>query len=111
MYHKKWNGSSWESGAISPKVVYWTILNDPTEVKTKILMYLYLVQDGFGQRDYAFCTEPSDTVFISGLQDSGEQKQVFEAEAYHLEGWCFNNGFKYKHVVKAYDLDKLWDSL
>ena len=69
---------------------------------------IYLVEDGFGQRASASCEESCDTIQISGLQNSGEENQYFESDAYHLEEWCRVNEFKYKCIEKEYDFDQLW---
>ena len=75
----------------------------------KVYSKIYLVQDGFGQRAFASCEDSSDTIQICGLQNSGEETQHFESDAYHLKEWCEGNGFKYKCIEKEYDFDKLWN--
>ena len=73
----------------------------------KVYSRIYLVEDGFGQRASASCEESCDTIQISGLQNSGEENQYFESDAYHLEEWCRVNEFKYKCIEKEYDFDQL----
>lgn len=74
------------------------------EVEVKI----YLVKDGFGQEAYASCEDSSSIIQICGMQNSGEEQQYFESEAYHLAGWCEVNGFEYKCITRKYDSDSLW---
>lgn len=73
-----------------------------------VTAYIYLVEDGFGQKASAVCEDNSDNIQIMGIQNSGEEKLYFEASAYHLQDWCENNGLKYRFITKKYDFDQLW---
>tara|TARA_R110002012_G_scaffold200688_1_gene369714 strand:- start:1285 stop:1608 length:324 start_codon:yes stop_codon:yes gene_type:complete len=94
--------------ALINNVVYSTVLIKKKE-NMKVYSRIYLVEDGFGQRTSASCEEGCDTIQICGLRNSGEEKQYFESDAYHLEEWCRVNGFKYKCIEKEYDFDQLWN--
>lgn len=52
----------------------------------------------------AVAEEESDEVYFDVLNYDGEYK-IFEAEAYHLEGWCRDKGFKYYEGVIELDVD------
>ena len=63
-------------------------------MRTKLIQVsvtAYAVSDIHGRVLYDVAVDPSDTLFICGLVGTNGSV-TFEAEAYHLEQWCNENG-------------------
>ena len=53
----------------------------------KVHVRIYLVQDGFGNIDYATCGESCDTIQIYGMQNSGEEMLYLKIGFLFLAIW------------------------
>ena len=63
-------------------------------MRTKLLQATftaYAVSDTRGRVVYDVAVDPSDNIFICGLIGT-KGPVTFEAEAYHLDSWCNENG-------------------
>lgn len=71
----------------------------------EVLSIIYLVEDSFGNEDYAVCGCSSETIQICGMKDKAGGELYFESDAYHLINWCTENDLKFKYVEKVHELN------
>jgi hypothetical protein len=65
---------------------------------------VYGCVDAAGDLRTAVCEEDADRIYIEALTPEGEY-EIFDSEAYHLERWCQDHGFRYYEGTLADDVE------
>lgn len=76
----------------------------------KIDFKIYLMADRHGNKAFAVCGGPSESVSVHGLHDPFNELLHFEAEAYHLSAWCYINQISLRVIDRSENWLNLWDA-
>ena len=76
-----------------------------------ITFKIYLLIDSHGEKTAVVTEDSSETVQVCGMKNPSGELLYFEAEAYHIETFCADNGIELRVVNNSIDFATTWDTV